>query len=128
MQKLPLLIFLYLEFAEFLSLLLCLPSNFSVRRYSRGENKLPHLLLCTSCTLRWLLNPIHRHHALQICRHPMSGGCCQQFYKREPQIRTLLSAPRFSKVENLAQHIRLCFYSPSFSFPSGKISSCLLTI
>lgn len=79
MHKLPLLIFLYLEFAEFLSILLCLPSNFPGRRYSRGENKLPHLLLCTSCTLTWLLNPIHRHHALQTCGHPsceVSEGCC----------------------------------------------------
>lgn len=86
MQKLPLLIVFYLEFAEFLSILLCLPINFPGRRYSGGENKLPHLLLYTSCTLRWLLNPIHRHHALQTCRHSsceVSGGCCQQFCKRE---------------------------------------------
>lgn len=75
----------WFPFAEFFSILLCLPSHFPGRRYSRGENKLPHLLLCTSCTLRWLLNPNHRHHALQTCRHPsceVSGGCCQQFYKR----------------------------------------------
>lgn len=36
--------------------------------------------------------------------------------REEPQIRTLLSAPRPSNVENLGQHIRLCFYSPFFSF------------
>lgn len=70
MQKLPLLIFLYLEFAELLSLLLCLSSNFPGRRYSGGENKLPHSLLYTSCTLMWLLNPIYRCHALQTCGHP----------------------------------------------------------
>lgn len=40
-----------LSFAEFLSVLLCLPSHFPGRGYSRGENKLPHLLLCASCTL-----------------------------------------------------------------------------
>lgn len=82
MPLLPLLVFLSLEFAVFLSILLCLPG----RNYSRGENKLPHLPLCTSGTPTQLLNPTHRCCAPQTCRHPsceLSGGCCQQFPKGE---------------------------------------------
>lgn len=75
------------KFAKFFFfILLYFPSIFPGRRYSWGENKLSHSPLCTSCMLMGLLNPIHRHNALQTSRQPsceVSGGCCQQSCRRE---------------------------------------------
>lgn len=127
MQRLPLLVFLSLEFVVLLSILLCLPSNFPGRSYSRGENKLPHLPLCTSCTLTRLLNPTHR------CRVPQNCGHSSWLLPAIPQGRSLRSGlckvlQDLVKQKKIAQHVGLCFYSPSLSFLSGKSSPCLLTI
>lgn len=86
---------------------------------------MPHLALCISCTLTWLLNPAHRSCAPQTSGHSIAAS---NVLRDKPQICTLQNAPRPSKVKNIAKHNRLCFYSPFLHFLSGKSSCCLFTI
>lgn len=115
MQRKPLLVFLPLEFAVFLPIVLCLLSK---RSYSRGAKEPPHLPLWTSCTLIWQVTPIHRlHRSVDIQDVKCQEAAASNSLRNKPQIWILQRVTRPSKPKATAQHTGLLLSSsPSFSF------------